>query len=117
MATHKDLAVWQLAMNFVVEIYEITSQYPDEEKYGLVSQIRRSAVSIPSNIAEGAGRNSNNQYLQFLYIALGSIAEIETQLIIAKRLSFYTKDDQLEKLSVIRSKIINLIKYLKNMEK
>lgn len=117
MATHKDLAVWQLAMNFVVEIYEITSQYPDEEKYGLVSQIRRSAVSIPSNIAEGAGRNSNKQYLQFLYIALGSIAEIETQLIIAKRLSFYTKDDQLEKLSVIRSKTINLIKYLKNMEK
>jgi len=117
MATHKDLALWQLAMDFVVEIYETTSQYPSEEKYGLVSQIRRSAVSIPSNIAEGAGRNSKKQYIQFLNIALGSIAEIETQLIIAKRLNFYTNDEQLEKLSVIRSKTINLMKYLKSLEK
>ncbi len=95
-------------MNFVVEIYEITSQYPDEEKYGLVSQISRSAVSIPSNIAEGAGRNSNKQYLQFLYIAPGSIAEIETQLIIAKRLNFYTNNEQLENYQLLDQRQLTL---------
>ena len=114
---YKDLNIWKRSIKVVEDIYKITKNFPKEEIYGLSSQLRRSAVSIPSNIAEGAGRNSKKQYIQFLNIALGSIAEIETQLIIAKRLNFYTNDEQLEKLSVIRSKTINLMKYLKSLEK
>ena len=75
-------------MDFVADVYALTKGFPKEEIYGLTSQIRRAAVSIPSNIAEGAARNSTKEFIQFLYIALGSAAESETQLLIAERLGY-----------------------------
>ena len=84
--THKDLDVWKKSIDFVTKIYKTTNSYPKSELYGLVSQIRRAAVSIPSNITEGAVRKSKVEFRQFLYIALSSAAEIETQLIISKNL-------------------------------
>jgi len=79
----QELKIWQKAINLSIGVYEITSNFPKEEKYGLISQIRRSAVSIPSNIAEGAGRNSNKEFVHFLSIANGSAFELQTQLIIS----------------------------------
>jgi four helix bundle protein len=83
MKTHKDLKIWKEAMDMVTSVYKITVLFPKEEVYGLTSQIRRSAVSVPSNIAEGAGRNSEKEIKQILHIALGSLSELETQLLIA----------------------------------
>ena len=96
--TFKDLTVWQEAMNLVEMIYLQTKNFPKEEMYGLTSQIRRAAVSVPANIAEGNGRKSRKEYLQFLSIANGSIAELETHLLIAERIRFMTKEaaDQLQ---------------------
>lgn len=85
--SYKELVVWQRSIELVVTIYELTEKFPKEELYGLISQIRRSAVSIPSNIAEGRYRGTKNDYLHFLKIAYGSGAELETQLEISKRLS------------------------------
>jgi len=115
--THRDLDVWKNGIELVKKIYILTKDSPKEEIYTLTSQIRRSAISIPSNIAEGAARNSKKEFIQFLYIALGSAAELETQLIVAKELG-YIKDlnifDDFEKLKI---QLIGLIKYLKNKEK
>jgi len=86
--THKDLDVWKLSIQLLKDIYQLTSKFPSEEKFGLVAQIRRAVVSIPSNISEGAARNSDKDYIRFLYISLGSLSEIETQLIIAEELGF-----------------------------
>ena len=86
--THKDLDVWKLSIQLLKDIYQLTSKFPSEEKFGLVVQIRRAVVSIPSNIPEGAARNSDKDYIRFLYISLGSLSEIETQLIIAEELGF-----------------------------
>ena len=83
---HKDLVVWQKSIGLVSDIYSITSNWPKEGIYGLTSQLRRAAVSVPSNIAEGAGRGSNRDFVRFLNISLGSLAEVDTQLEIAKRL-------------------------------
>ena len=85
---YRDLLVWQRAMELVVVIYKLTEKYPKCELYGIVSQMRRSAVSIPSNIAEGSKRGSKKEYRQFLIVAYGSGAELETQIEIAKRLGF-----------------------------
>jgi four helix bundle protein len=82
----KDLAVWQRAMDLTVEIYKLTRALPDTERYGLVSQMRRCAVSIPSNIAEGKRRGTRNDFVQFLRIADGSASELETQLLLAQKL-------------------------------
>jgi four helix bundle protein len=90
--TFKDLVVWQEAMNLVEMIYLQTKTFPKEEMYGLTSQIRRAAVSIPANIAEGNGRRSRKEYLRFLSVANGSIKELETHLLIAERLSFLPKE-------------------------
>ena len=73
MKTHKDLNVWKLAIEFVTSIYKMTDKFPKSELYGLTSQIRRTSVSIPSNIAEGSARNHNKEFIQFLYIALSSL--------------------------------------------
>ncbi|PIT90865.1 diversity-generating retroelement protein bAvd family protein [Candidatus Kaiserbacteria bacterium CG10_big_fil_rev_8_21_14_0_10_49_17] len=91
MQTYKDLIVWQKAVELSVKIYEFTESFPQDERFGLVSQMRRSAVSIPSNIAEGRSRSTRNDFKQFLHIAYGSATELETQLIIAKKLSFGSK--------------------------
>jgi four helix bundle protein len=85
MRTHKDLEVWRLAINFAEYIYTITRQYPREEIYGLVSQIRRAAVSISANISEGAARRTRKEFIQFLYIARASASELDTLLEISKR--------------------------------
>jgi len=85
---HKDLDVWKKSMDLVESIYKLTQSFPDSEKYGLTSQMRRAAVSIPSNVAEGAARKGNKELLQFLYIAIGSLSELETQYLIAVRLAF-----------------------------
>lgn len=84
--SYKDLIVWQRSIEVVLVVYELTRRFPKEEIYGLTSQMRRSAVSVASNIAEGRGRGTRNDYLQFLRIAYGSSAELETQLEIAQRL-------------------------------
>ena len=86
IVTYKELVVWQKAMELVVEIYKLTGQFPRSEIYGLTSQMRRSSVSIPSNIAEGRRRGSKNNFRHFLLIAFGSGAELETQIEIAKKL-------------------------------
>jgi four helix bundle protein len=91
-STHKDLDVWKLGIDLVEQVYKLTATFPKEELYGLVSQIRRAAVSIPANIAEGAARQSQKEYVQFLYIGLSSLSELETHLEIAKRLVLLTSD-------------------------
>ncbi len=88
---YRDLRVWQLGMELVVHCYQATKSFPDHERYGLTSQIRRSAVSIPSNIAEGHGRAHTGQYAEHVSIANGSLKELETQILIAGRLSFLDK--------------------------
>jgi four helix bundle protein len=90
---HKDLDVWKKGMELVEKFYASSSAFPDSERFGLISQIRRAAVSIPSNIAEGAARKSDKELLQFISISLGSLAEIETQYLIAVRLK-YLRDDK-----------------------
>ncbi len=84
----RDLDVWQLGKKLVIDIYKITQSLPNKEIYGLVSQMRRAVISIPSNIAEGFNRSHNREYRQFLYIALGSCAELETQIEIAFELKY-----------------------------
>ena len=112
---HKELDVWKKSINLVKKIYEITEFFPKEENFGLVSQIKRSAVSIPSNIAEGCARKSDKELMQFLYIALGSLAELETQLIISKELGFIRNDQNIiEYLNGIRKQIFGLIKFLRS---
>ena len=86
MKSYRDLIVWQKSMSWVTIVYSLTSKIPESEKFGLISQIRRSSVAIPSNIAEGSGRNSNNEFVHFLGIANGSTYELITQLMISKRL-------------------------------
>lgn len=112
---HKDLNVWQLSMELVTDIYRLTGTFPKEEIYGLTNQMRRAAVSVPSNIAEGAARNSKKEFIQFLHIALGSSAELETQLIIASNLEFVQEVEPfLKNLTTIKKMLNGLIYHLKN---
>jgi four helix bundle protein len=90
--SYRDLLIWQKSMNLVTEIYKATSAFPREEIYGITSQIRRSSVSIPSNIAEGYGRSSTGDYKRFLHISLGSLYELQTQIEISNRLSYIDVD-------------------------
>lgn len=91
--SYKDLIVWQKAVDLVAEIYKVTDRFPDREKYGLSSQMRRAAVSIPSNIAEGRSRSTKKDFVNFLHVALGSSTELETQLIIGQRLTYIQNSD------------------------
>ena len=111
---HKDLDVWKESMLLAKDVYLLTNTFPKEELYGITSQIRRSVVSVPSNIAEGAARSSDKEFIQFLYISLGSLAEMETQLILALDLKFTNNQEFFSKIEKIRMKILGLIKYLKN---
>ena len=103
----KELKIWKKAIEMATNVYKITADFPREEKYGLTSQIRRSAVSVPSNIAEGAGRNSDNEFCHFLSVSNGSSYELQTQLIIAKNLDLVNNEvdaiidelDQLQKMN------------------
>ena len=108
MKTHKDLDVWKISIEMVTMIYQITGNFPKEEMYGLTNQMRRSAVSVPSNIAEGAGRNSSKEFVQFLHFAIGSLSELETQLIIAFNLK-YINNEQKQKMDVIMNSIFKML--------
>ena len=105
MTSHKDLQVYQESLLLVKDIYSLVAFFPKDELFGLTSQIKRCAISIPSNIAEGAGRKGSAEFVRFLYISLGSLSELETQLDIAVMLNFCEK----------REDIIKRIFYIKNM--
>ncbi|MGB8705259.1 MAG: four helix bundle protein [Gillisia sp.] len=114
MKSHKDLTVYKTSLDYVISIYKLTENFPIEEKFGLTSQLRRSSVSVPSNIAEGAARESKKEFCRFLYISLGSLAESETQKEIAYRLGYISEEKELEEESIyIRRMLLKLIKSLK----
>ncbi len=114
MMNHKHLQAWKLGIDFVVLVYELSSHFPKHELHGLTNQIRRAAVSIPSNIAEGSARNSTKEFTQYLHIALGSLAEAETQMIIAKRLGHLPEDtDLFVRCQSLRVTIRGLVGYVK----
>lgn len=113
---HKNLEAWKESINFVTEIYELTKNFPKEELWGLTSQIRRAAVSIPSNIAEGCGRNSAKETSRFMDIALGSIAEVETQLIISQNLGYIDSEELVLKLGKINALVQGIKKYLSKVD-
>jgi four helix bundle protein len=113
--SHVDLLVYQKSMDLVDEIYKISKTFPDDEKFGLINQMRRASVSIPSNIAEGAGRRSKKEFIQFLFIALGSLNELQTQLQIAQRLKYISDTTILSDLMIyIRRMLLKLIQNLEN---
>ena len=112
----KELKIWNKAMELTVDIYKATEKFPKEETYGLTSQIRRAAVSIPSNISEGAGRNSNNEFRHFLSIANGFSYELQSQLVISNKLNLLTdetaeillnKIDEIQKMNYSFQKSLN----------
>ena len=109
MSSYRDLIVWQKSINLVKLVYDNTKTFPKEEQYGITSQIRRSAVSIPSNIAEGFGRFQTNDYVRFLQIARGSLFELQTQIEISKLLEYITESDFkiISELTIEIEKMIN----------
>ncbi len=114
--SYKDLIVWQKAIALVTDVYDTTKSLPKEETYGLTAQLRRCSVSIPSNIAEGYGRNSTYDYIRFLQIACGSLYELQTQLIICSNLKYLSKEqnsDITTKSEEIEKMLVSLIKKLK----
>lgn len=112
---HKDLDAWKESIKLVKDVYRVTESLPDSEKFGLVSQMRRAAVSVPSNIAEGAARASDKETVRFLDIASASCAELETQVIIAAELNFFENNTELLKqIETVKKLIRGLMKYLKS---
>jgi four helix bundle protein len=111
--SYRDLEVWKLSIDFVKKVYQVTHNFPASENFGLINQIRRAAVSIPSNIAEGQGRNSTKEFRQFLAISLGSLAELETQLIIAKEIEYLTQNG----LEALLSPLDRIRKMIKGLSK
>lgn len=93
LKTYKELLVWQKAFRLCTAVYRVTKKFPVEERYGLTAQIRRAAVSIPSNIAEGYGRGTTRDYVRFLWIANGSLAELETQLLLAREFDYLSEEN------------------------
>ena len=119
ISSYKDLLIWQKGISIVKLIYQICSEFPEDEVYNLQSQMKRAAISIPSNIAEGYGRNYTNSYVQFLKIARGSLLELETQLIISKELNFIddTSFKNIEELIIEENKMLNAFISSINKEK
>ena len=111
MKSYRDLIVWQKSMDVETLIYKLVKQFPDDEKFGLISQIKRSSVSVPSNIAEGYGRNYTKDYIRFLNIARGSLYEMQTQLQVALNLDFIVEEDlnEINSLSLEVEKMLNLL--------
>ncbi|MCZ7607077.1 MAG: four helix bundle protein [Planctomycetota bacterium] len=114
----RELDVWKVSMDLVAEVYRATRSWPKEELYGLTSQIRRAAVSIPSNVAEGQGRNSTQEFLRFLGISYGSLMEVQTQLLIAERLGYLdgTQAKEVVQLAERVAKLINGLKRSLNLK-
>jgi four helix bundle protein len=110
---YKDLQVWQKSMELAKEIYELTLSFPVAEKYGLISQMRRAAVSVPSNIAEGQARNTTGEFIQFISHAEGSLAELDTQLRLAQLLGLCRQID----VGGISARIVELQKMLKSLRR
>ena len=113
---HHKLEAWKRSISFVTEVYKITKEYPADEKFGLVSQMRRAAVSIPSNISEGAARNSSKEFINFLGIAQGSAAELETQMVISQNLGYLNSKQSeglLQELDEISRMIVGLQRSLR----
>jgi len=114
--SYQDLLVWQRAMDYIVISYELIQDFPKEEIYGLTSQLRRSAVSIPSNIAEGHGRNTRGEHVQFLGIARGSLKESETQIILASKLNYISNEKsqstllKSQEVGILLGKLIHSLK-------
>ncbi len=115
--SYKDLLVWQKGIQIVKEVYLICQNFPKEEIYGLQSQIKRSSISIPSNIAEGWGRNYTKSYVQFLNYSRGSLLELETQMIISKELDFVSEEQfvKIQDLITEESKMLNA--FIKSIDK
>ncbi len=109
----KDMAVWQKAHGLVMKVYNCTKYYPKDEMYGLTSQLRRAAVSIPSNISEGKARGSSKEYVRFLRIARGSLEEVKYQVYLSKELTYITIDEY-EELSNLCEEVGKLINYTIN---
>lgn len=110
---HKDMEVWKQAMELVFQVYKIVETFPKEELYGLTSQIKRCVISIPSNIAEGCGRFSNKETSRFITISLGSLAELDTQLLIAQHLHFVDDITEVSKqVDKVNALLVGLKKYL-----
>jgi four helix bundle protein len=99
MRPHEKLDVWKKAIQLVIAIYRVTDEFPKDERFGLISQLRRAAISIPANIAEGAGRNSYKEFLYFLSNSQGSASEVETELLIANELSYLEQSRYTELMS------------------
>ena len=117
MRPHENLEVWKKSVDFVVEIYKLTESFPNEEKFGLTSQVRRASVSIPTNIAEGAARTSNKEFAHFLSISQGSASEVATEILIAAKLGFIEKESFAEisaKLNEIGRMITGLRNHIKS---
>jgi len=113
LKNYKELNVWQKSYQFCLEIYRVTQKFPKEERYGITSQIRRAAVSVPSNIAEGYGRKTTKEYIQFLYIAYGSNCELETQILLSGDLGYIETD----KLEILRDGVEEVERMLKALIK
>ena len=112
---HKDLDVWKKSMELAELMYSLTKSFPESERYGLTSQMRRAAVSVPSNIAEGAARQSDKELIQFLMIALGSLSELETQYLLSIRLGMTAEDNKVLDLIInVKKLILGLRNYLRN---
>jgi len=110
---HKDLDVWKRSMDLVEAVYNITATFPSSEIYGLTNQLRRASVSIPSNIAEGASRKGDKELLYFINVAIGSIAEIETQLLISIRLKYINEENEIFELVIeVRKLLLGFRNYL-----
>ena len=113
---HKKLEAWKKAIALITNIYKLTEKLPETEKFGLISQMRRAAVSIASNVAEGAARNTKKEFIQFLFNAQGSLSELDTQIIICKKLEYISDEDcdLIDSDMAAESKLITgLIKYLR----
>ncbi len=108
MKSHKDLEVWKKSVDLVEAIYKLTEGFPKSEQFSLSVQMQRSAISVPSNIAEGSGRMSRGDYIRFLYIARGSLLELDTQLEIAERLG-YISNEQSEDICYLSERILKMV--------
>jgi four helix bundle protein len=113
MSNHKELKAWKRAMGLAKEIYTLSDTFPQREQFGLTAQIRRAVISIPSNIAEGSARNYDKEFIQFLYIALGSLAEVETQLLLAREFGYFEGMTIFNRLEDTKRPLLGLIKYVK----
>jgi len=114
MKTHKDLDIWNTGIGLVEEVYCITKAFPSEEQFGITAQMRRAAVSVPANIAEGAARSSRKEFVKFLYVSLGSLSELETELIIAEKLNYIRHSAIFGTVEDLRKKMLNFIRYQKS---